>query len=177
LHQSSAARDGSGSRRTGLLGRTATSPPRWASSAGWAASRATNTAQGAPRLRAPLIICTAAFATHNPASLDRGQPPEFNPLLYIPDLLLPIAGFGQKDAFNPRGWEHWLAAGLIGAGWILATTIAADVTRMLPQQRPYPGRNLAIHLHDCPHAAAPVHRADGRITMPSASKPRPPGST
>jgi hypothetical protein len=96
--------------------------------------RATNTAQGAPRPRALLIIGTTAFATHNPASLDRGQPPEFNPLLYMPDLLQPTAGFGQEDAFNPRGWEHWLAAGLIVAGWILATTIAADVTRMLSQQ-------------------------------------------
>jgi hypothetical protein len=68
--------------------------------------QATNTAQDAPRHRALLIIGTTAFATHNPAPLDRGQPPEFNPLLYMPDLLLPIAGFGQKDAFNPRGWEH-----------------------------------------------------------------------
>jgi hypothetical protein len=112
-----------------LLRGTATSPPRWASSVG--SVRAANTAQGAPRHRALLIIGTTAFATHNPASLDYGQPPEFNPLLYIPDLLLPIAGFGHKEAFNPRGWEHWLAAGLIAAGWILATTIAADVTRVL----------------------------------------------
>jgi hypothetical protein len=82
--------------------------------------RATNTTQGAPRPRALLIIGTTAFATHNPASLDRRQPPEFNPLLYIPGLLLPIAGFGHKEAFNPRGWEHQLAAGLIAAGWILA---------------------------------------------------------
>ena len=58
--------------------------------------RATNTTQGAPRPRALLIIGTTAFATHNPASLDRRQPPEFNPLLYIPGLLLPIAGFGHK---------------------------------------------------------------------------------
>jgi hypothetical protein len=58
--------------------------------------RAANTTQGALKHRALLIIGTTAFATHNPASLDRRQPPEFNPLLYIPGLLLPIAGFGHK---------------------------------------------------------------------------------
>jgi hypothetical protein len=47
---------------------------------------------------------------------------------------LPIAGFGQKGAFNPRGWQHWLAASLVAAGWILATTIAAGVTRVLSRQ-------------------------------------------
>src|SRR6266851_2573044 len=54
--------------------------------------------------------------TERPAPLNRGQAPEFTPLLYTLDLLLPIAGFGQKGAFNPHGWQYWLAAGLIAAG-------------------------------------------------------------
>lgn len=81
-----------------------------------------------------LIIGTVAFAAHPPAPLGQGSGPEFNPLLYTLDLLLPIVGFGQKGAFDPRGWEHWLAASLIAAGWILATTIAAGVTRVLSRQ-------------------------------------------
>jgi hypothetical protein len=47
---------------------------------------------------------------------------------------VPIVGFGQKGAFNPRGWQHWLAAVLIAAGWTLATTIAAGITRVLSRQ-------------------------------------------
>lgn len=81
-----------------------------------------------------LIIGTAAFAADRPAPLDHGPAPEFNPFLYTLDLLVPIVGFGQKGAFNPRGWQHWLAAGLIAAGWILATTIAAGITRVLSRQ-------------------------------------------
>jgi CheY-like chemotaxis protein len=47
------------------------------------------------------------------------------------DLLLPVIGFGQEDAFGPRGWQQWLAAALVASGWILATTIAAGVSRVL----------------------------------------------
>ncbi len=81
-----------------------------------------------------LAIGTAAFAADHPAPLDRGQAPEFSPVLYTLDLLLPIVGFGQRGAFNPMGWHHWLAAAMIAAGWILATTIAAGVTRVLSRQ-------------------------------------------
>jgi hypothetical protein len=63
-----------------------------------------------------LIIGTVAFATQPPDPLGQGQGPEFNPLLYTLDLLLPIVGFGQKGAFNPRGWEHWLAAASLWQG-------------------------------------------------------------
>jgi hypothetical protein len=81
-----------------------------------------------------LAIGAVAFAANPPAPLDRGQAPEFNPVLYTLDLLLPIVGFGQRGAFNPRGWHHWLAAALIAAGCILATTIAAGITRVLSRQ-------------------------------------------
>jgi hypothetical protein len=85
-------------------------------------------------LAALLIIGTAAFTIHHPAPLDRAHAPQFVSLLYTLDLLLPIVSFGQKDAFNPLGWQHWLAAALTAAGWILATTIAAGVTRVLSRQ-------------------------------------------
>lgn len=80
------------------------------------------------------ITGTVIFAAHRPPPVVPGQAPEFNPLLYSFDLLLPIASLGQRNAFNPHSWQHWLAAGLIAAGWILATTIAADVTRILSRQ-------------------------------------------
>src|SRR5438046_730476 len=49
-------------------------------------------------LSALLIIGTVAFATQPPDPLGQGHGPEFNPLLYTLDLLLPIVGFGQKGA-------------------------------------------------------------------------------
>ena len=100
----------------------------------WAVGYGYRPQRAALWLSALLLIGTAAFAAHHPAPLNPGQAPEFNPFLYALDLLLPLAGFGQKSAFNPLGWQHWLAAGLIAAGWILATTIAAGVTRVLSRQ-------------------------------------------
>jgi hypothetical protein len=49
--------------------------------------------------------------------------------LYTLDLLLPVVGFGQQQAFNPQGWQQWPAAVLIAAGWILAMAVAAGLTR------------------------------------------------
>ncbi|MFJ1561561.1 translocation/assembly module TamB domain-containing protein [Streptomyces mirabilis] len=63
----------------------------------------------------------------------RGAPP-FNAFLYTLDLLVPVVSFGQEQAFTPHGWQQWLAAALIAAGWVLATTIAAGLTRSLSRQ-------------------------------------------
>jgi hypothetical protein len=49
-------------------------------------------------------------------------------VIYTLDLLLPIIDLGQERAFQPVGW---LAYVLILAGWLLATTIAAGLTRSL----------------------------------------------
>jgi hypothetical protein len=81
-----------------------------------------------------LIAGTAVFGAHHPAPAHRGEGPGFNPFLYALDLLLPIVDFGQQGAFDPRGGQQWLAALLIAAGWVLATTIAAGVTRVLSRQ-------------------------------------------
>jgi uncharacterized protein YjbI with pentapeptide repeats len=81
-----------------------------------------------------LAIGTAAFTADHPAPLDRSQAPEFSPALYTLDLLIPFGGLGQRGAFNPVGWHHWLAAGITAAGWVLATTVAAGITRVLSRQ-------------------------------------------
>ncbi|MEV0403264.1 hypothetical protein [Actinoallomurus sp. NPDC050550] len=78
-----------------------------------------------------LAVGVVAFGVHHPPPLKAGEAPPFNPLLYTLDLLLPVIGFGQEDAFGPRGWQQWLAAALVASGWILATTIAAGVSRVL----------------------------------------------
>ncbi|GAA3589821.1 hypothetical protein GCM10022419_085410 [Nonomuraea rosea] len=82
-------------------------------------------------LLALLAVGTVVFTLAEPPALKRGEAPEFNPLVYTLDLLLPIIDFGQEKAFNPAGGAQWLAYGLIAAGWVLATTIAAGLTRSL----------------------------------------------
>jgi hypothetical protein len=58
----------------------------------------------------------------------------WNPFLFTLDLLIPIVDFGNKSRWALTGASQWFAAGLIAAGWILATTVAAGVTRMLRRQ-------------------------------------------
>ncbi|WP_170246874.1 hypothetical protein, partial [Nonomuraea zeae] len=82
-------------------------------------------------LLALLALGTVVFALAAPPPLKPGEAPGFNPLVYTLDLLLPIIDFGQEKAFNPAGGAQWLAYGLIAAGWVLATTIAAGLTRSL----------------------------------------------
>ncbi|WP_459737184.1 membrane-associated oxidoreductase [Streptomyces sp. E-15] len=83
-----------------------------------------------------LLLCTGtlAFALHRPPALKPAEAPVFNPFVYALDLLLPVVDFGQGSAFAPRGWYQWLSYLLIATGWVLATTIAAGVTRSLNRQ-------------------------------------------
>ncbi|MFI7231323.1 hypothetical protein ACIBO5_49685 [Nonomuraea angiospora] len=82
-------------------------------------------------LLALLAVGTIVFGLAAPPPLKAGEAPPFHPLVYTLDLLLPIVDFGQEKAFNPLGGTQWLAYGLIAAGWVLATTIAAGLTRSL----------------------------------------------
>ncbi|MEV0385780.1 hypothetical protein [Nonomuraea sp. NPDC050643] len=85
-------------------------------------------------LAALLLIGTVAFTVDQPPAFKPGEAPPFNAFLYTLDLLLPIISFGQETAFGPRGLSQWLAAAMITAGWILATTIVAGLTRALSRQ-------------------------------------------
>jgi len=81
-----------------------------------------------------LVLGTVLFALHRPAQVEPGRGPAFHPLVYTIDLLLPIVDFGQESAYQPAGWTQWLAYGLIAAGWILATTVAAGLAHVLKRQ-------------------------------------------
>lgn len=78
-----------------------------------------------------LTVGTAVFSVSPPAPLIAGQAPHFNAFIYTLDLLLPIVSFGQRTAWNPAGAEQWLAYLFIAAGWLLATSVAAGITRAL----------------------------------------------
>lgn len=55
----------------------------------------------------------------------------WNPVLYTLDLLVPIIDFGNKNRWQAIGASQWIGSGLIATGWVLATTAATGLTRML----------------------------------------------
>ncbi|MFJ7268367.1 membrane-associated oxidoreductase [Streptomyces sp. NPDC099050] len=85
-------------------------------------------------LLALLITGTLAYGLHPPRELKPGEAPEFNPVFYTLDLMVPIISFGQEAAYTPDGWYQWLSYLLIVTGWVLATTTAAGVSRSLQRQ-------------------------------------------
>ncbi|HEX3589485.1 MAG TPA: oxidoreductase [Pseudonocardiaceae bacterium] len=58
----------------------------------------------------------------------------WNPFLFTLDLLVPIVDFGNKNRWALPGASQWFAAALTAGGWLLATTVAAGVTRMVRRQ-------------------------------------------
>ncbi|SFW55046.1 oxidoreductase [Amycolatopsis australiensis] len=59
---------------------------------------------------------------------------QWNPVIYTADLLVPIVDFGNKGRWYMHGADNWVAAGFTASGWILATTVAAGVSRMLRRE-------------------------------------------
>lgn len=85
-------------------------------------------------LLALLLTGAIAYGIDPPRPLKAGEAPDFNPVFYTIDLLVPIISFGQESAYAPSGWHQWLSYLLIVTGWILATTTAAGVSRSLQRQ-------------------------------------------
>lgn len=81
-----------------------------------------------------LATGSIAFALHHPGPLKGDESPEFNPVFYTLDLLLPVISFGQEGAFAPEGGYQFLSYALILTGWILATTVIAGVSRSVARQ-------------------------------------------
>ena len=81
-----------------------------------------------------LAVGSVTFAVQAPPPLKAGEAPDFNPVFYTLDLLLPVISFGQEPAFAPQGGQQWLSYVLILTGWILATTVIAGVTRTVNRQ-------------------------------------------
>lgn len=78
-----------------------------------------------------LVAGTTYFAANHPAALRTGPLPDFSPVAYTLDLLLPIVSLGQDNAWNPRGAGQAIAYVLIIAGWLLITAVLAGITRVL----------------------------------------------
>ncbi|NEE15462.1 membrane-associated oxidoreductase [Streptomyces sp. SID7499] len=81
-----------------------------------------------------LMAGSLAYAQHHPAPLKADEAPQFNPVFYTLDLLLPVISFGQEAAFAPTGGHQWLSYTLVLTGWILATTVVTGITRTVSRQ-------------------------------------------
>ena len=81
-----------------------------------------------------LAVGSTIFTINPPPPFQTGAAPHFNAVIYTLDLLLPIVDLGQEHAFNPSGVEQWFSYLLIAAGWVLATTIAAGVARVISRR-------------------------------------------
>jgi hypothetical protein len=78
-----------------------------------------------------VVVGTVLFGLWRPRPVDPGHGPAFHPFVYTVDVLLPIVDFGQEQAYQPTGATQWLAYGLVAAGWLLATTVAAGLANVL----------------------------------------------
>jgi hypothetical protein len=81
-----------------------------------------------------LVIGSLIFALHHPPPLKADEAPQFNPVFYTLDLLLPVISFGQEGAFAPAGRYQWLSYALVITGWTLATTVVTGITRTVSRQ-------------------------------------------
>jgi hypothetical protein len=81
-----------------------------------------------------LVLGSVMYGLAPPQPLKPGEAPHFNPVVYTLDLLLPIVDLGQQSAFNPAGLEQWFSYLLVSGGWVLATTIAAGIARVITRR-------------------------------------------
>ncbi|WP_055525487.1 hypothetical protein [Streptomyces graminilatus] len=81
-----------------------------------------------------LAAGSVTYALHHPHPLKADEAPEFNPVFYTLDLLLPVISFGQEEAFAPTGGYQFLSYVLVLTGWLLATTVIAGVSRSVARQ-------------------------------------------
>ena len=81
-----------------------------------------------------LAVGSVIYRQWPPPALQPQTAPHFNPVIYTLNLLIPVVDLGQRDAFNPGGIEQWLSYLLIAAGWLLATTVATGLARVLNRQ-------------------------------------------
>jgi uncharacterized protein YjbI with pentapeptide repeats len=74
------------------------------------------------------------FAYHQLPRLDSGQNPSWQPVIYAADLLVPVVNLGQDGLWQTSGISAWIAGLLTAVGWLLLSTGAAGVTRILTRR-------------------------------------------
>jgi hypothetical protein len=74
------------------------------------------------------------FTYHSLARLDTGQDPSWQPVIYAADLLVPVVNLGQDGLWQTTGASAWVASMLTAVGWLLLSTGAAGVSRILTRR-------------------------------------------
>jgi hypothetical protein len=46
-------------------------------------------------------------------------------------LMIPVINLGQRSPFQPTGALQWLATTMVAVGWVLTTTVATGITRII----------------------------------------------
>ncbi len=80
-----------------------------------------------------LAVGTFVFAGAHPALIHPASAtaPQFQPVVYTLDVLLPIVDFGQEKAWVPQHSARIWTWALTGAGWVLTTAFIAGLTNAL----------------------------------------------
>jgi len=78
-----------------------------------------------------LVAVTAIYFTANPPHAAGGGTPQFQPVIYAFDTVVPVLDLGQQNAYIPAGAGQWIAWIVTVAGWVLATAVIAGITRTL----------------------------------------------
>ncbi|MGB6162707.1 MAG: hypothetical protein WCF33_13330 [Pseudonocardiaceae bacterium] len=74
------------------------------------------------------------FMDHQLTRLHNDQDPSWQPVIYVADLLVPVVNLGQNGLWRTSGASAWIASGLTTVGWLLLSTAAAGVTRILTRR-------------------------------------------
>jgi hypothetical protein len=84
-------------------------------------------------LLALLALGTAVFTHAYPADMTAAATPapDFHPIAYTLDVLVPIIDLGQQKAWLPTGSALYCSWLLSGAGWVLTTAVAAGLSGVL----------------------------------------------
>lgn len=77
------------------------------------------------------VLGTTWFSFNRLSPINQDDEPVWNPFLYTVDHMVPVVNLGHEGTWRAMGASQWITVLLIAAGWILATTVAAGITRTL----------------------------------------------
>src|SRR5699024_10850375 len=78
-----------------------------------------------------IALGTTWFQFHELNPISAEEDPVWSPFLYTVDHMVPIVDLGQETTWRDVGASQWISLLLTASGWLLATTVAAGITRTL----------------------------------------------
>jgi len=78
-----------------------------------------------------LLAFTTAYFTVSPPRAAASGSPQFQPLIYAFDTVIPVLNLTDGQTYVLTGAGQWITWIVSIAGWVLATTVVAGITRTL----------------------------------------------